>query len=284
MKELLEWLELKGQELGTDTLVVGCAFFAQQFIHYQKQSCSRLKKQYPKPEYTQDCEKLLTTHTENLESLFNVWLDTRQFRKVIPNAHLSISKLIKKEWPAAITSHIPTPLEVLKLQTEGLRVVTVLSKSERVLLPVLTKEHALEFMLHDLEHLYKFEFDQELKQQQMLLAKFILHSHELGFFNEFLKDPSFQDKFDYLASDMNTHPMHSLQYMKAFFLEYLLRSEGHERGGFLTPAGEQKYDQLMLELASQWGWKKDAANALTQLNRRPLSDHECQFLMNSFAL
>lgn len=284
MKELLLWLDLKGQELGTSPLVVGCAFFAQQFIHYQKQSCSRLKKHFSKPDFTQDCERLLSTPTENLENLFNEWLEMRQFRKVIPNAHTSLSKLIRKEWPAAITSHIPSPLEVLKLQTEGLRVVTVLTKAERVLLPVLTKKHALEFMLHDLEHLYKFEFDQNLKKQQMLLAKFILHSHELGFFNEFLKDPSFQDKFDYLASDMNTHPMHSLQYMKAFFLEYLLRSEGHERGGFLTPAGEQKYDQLMLELAGQWGWKKDAATALTQLNRRPLSLLECQNLMNSFVL
>ncbi|PIP96532.1 MAG: hypothetical protein COW00_10100 [Bdellovibrio sp. CG12_big_fil_rev_8_21_14_0_65_39_13] len=282
MNELLNWLDKKGQELGTHQLVVGCAFFAQQFIHYQKQSCSRLKKEYAKPSFEMDCELLLMTPTEELHVLFMKWLETRQFRKVIPNAHLSLHKLINNIWPAAITTHIPTPLEVLKLQTEGLRVVTVLTKAERVLLPVLTKQHALEFMLHDLEHLYKFEFDPQLKKQQMHLAKFILHSHDLGFFDEFLQDSSFQDKFDYLASDMNTHPMHSLQYMKAFFLEYLLRSEGHERGGFLSPDGEQRYDQLMKELAMQWGWKREAIEALTQLNRRPLNDSECEYLMSSF--
>jgi len=279
---LLMWLENISSRDVKPELLVGAAFFAQQYTHYQNHSCSRLKKEFEKPKFDTDCEKLLNTSLNELPKLFIHWLETRQFRKTIPNAHTSLLKLIKGEWSAAITSHIPTPLEVLRLQTEGLRVVTVLTKKDRVLLPVLTKKHALEFMLHDLEHLYKFEFDPELKKQQIFLAKYILQSHELGFFDEFLKDPHFRDKFDYLASDMNTHPMHSLQYMKAFFLEYLLRLEGHVRGGFLSPEGETRYDQLMKELARQWGWKEEAIEALTQLNRRPLNSVECDHLMNSF--
>jgi hypothetical protein len=70
--------------------------------------------------------------------------------------------------------------------------------------PILDKEDNWEFMLHDLMHAERFFYSPSLYKQQV------------GFFR-WLKEQSFEisgSEWDYLRSDMNTHPLHALQFLK----------------------------------------------------------------------
>lgn len=281
--ELLDWLEARAcdhqKQIITSEELLICAFMALQMHQFQKQFSNRATRFSPRPEWPHDREKLLeTTHDF---SLFKNWLKERHFRLVIANAQTAMRKILDGEWSAKILFHIPTPLEVLEYQCQGLRVVTLLWKKDRVLQPVLEKDNALHFMLHDLEHLYKFEFDPALKIQQIDFARKIKAAFESGHYLDFLKDPDFQKKFDYLASDMNTHPLHGLKFMKAMYLEYLLRQKT-DQTTILNPVEEQKYDDLMRELSQMWNFSKESTEALIRLNKAPLAPQEIESLVAEF--
>jgi hypothetical protein len=72
------------------------------------------------------------------------------------------------------------------------------------------KPNAFDFMIHDLEHLYNFLHDPSMQKTQVGFFRWLAqlaqeielpkHSHE---------------KWQYLISDMNTHPLHSLAYLRA---------------------------------------------------------------------
>ncbi|GAB4021518.1 MAG: hypothetical protein Fur0010_24550 [Bdellovibrio sp.] len=282
--ELLDWLEARASDHFNDRIsaehFLVATFMALQMHQFQKQFSSRATRFDPKPKWPLDRQKLLS---ETLNSdLLLAWLKQRHFLFVIANAQTAMTNVLTKQWKAKILFHIPTPIEVLRYQSEGLRVVTVLWKKDRVLLPVLEKKNALDFILHDLEHLYKFEFDPALKKQQIVFAKFIQQALEKGLFDHFLSDPEFQKKFDYLASDMNTHPVHGLKFMKAMYLEYFLRHRIDQSNQTLSLQEELIFDDHMKQLAVHWGWNKEAQNALIGLNKRELESNEMHQIMLSF--
>lgn len=123
---------------------------------------------------------------------------------------------------------IPSSRQVLKLQANGRRCVTLISN--KIDCAVLGERDPFSFLLHDLVHAYKmFSNDYLLKGQ-------------IGFYNALLKlyldlddnleadldsllkrDERFTDEFDYLISDMNSHPRHLFYYFKAILINAVKR-------------------------------------------------------------
>jgi hypothetical protein len=149
-----------------------------------------------------------------------------QFLGVIGNVPTALAHWLAGDWPLTLCNHIPSPLDVLKMQTTGARPVTVLSAWPRMLEPVLTKPDAFAFMIHDLEHAWKFFHDPEMHCQQRDFFRWLLAALEAGHFAGYLQDEDFAEKFDYVSSDMNTHIMHASQFLRANLVDYHLRREG----------------------------------------------------------
>ncbi len=55
----------------------------------------------------------------------------------------------------------------------------------------------------------------------------------------------FAQKFDYLISDMNTHAMHSLQYLQAILIDFHLRREGKHPSDKVSQYGWQQITGLL---------------------------------------
>lgn len=122
-----------------------------------------------------------------------------------------------------LTEKIPTPLEILKHQTKGERVVTVFWDPEKIGQQITATKNDFQFTLHDLEHAERF-----LTQDHQGQINFYQALHQLlleGHLSDLVKDPAFCEDFNYLMSDMNSHPEHQRQYLNAILIKAQKRSQ-----------------------------------------------------------
>lgn len=135
----------------------------------------------------------------------------------------------------------PTPLEMLHLQSQGRRCVVVFHTLEQLQI-LHSKKEPFEFLLHDLEHAQKFFLATRTHQIQTEFFKSLLRGLKSGIFESLLREDSiFRAQFEYLMSDMNSHPEHLKKYLEAIHLNALLRRCG--RG----PSEELPSDELTIQ-------------------------------------
>lgn len=210
-------------------------------------------------------EQLLPAHGKALDELLIGWLSDARFYKIIPSVPIALRNWILGHWPLTLLTHIPTPQEVLAMQIQGTRPVTVISEFPRALHPVLGKADGFEFLVHDLEHAWKFFHDTPEHYGQRHFFRLLQRALGAGHFTSYLHDAVFAEKFDYLISDMNTHPVHGLRYFHAVLVECLLRREGKGLREPLSMGAKQEIIQLILQLASSWSLEERETIALLAL-------------------
>lgn len=216
------------------------------FLHWQidlhaTRFASRRDKDDVRPDGRQWLQRAEQLTGFALDAQLQRWFERYQFRSVIPNASVALNHWLGGKWPLHLLRHIPTPREVLSMQVRGVRPVTLIVDRERMHQPALTKANGFVFMVHDLEHAYKFFHDPKLNVMQRNLFAALAHACAAGLFFDDLSDAEFAARFDYLISDMNTHPVHGLQYLRAILVERYL----HREGGHLTPDARARVAQVL---------------------------------------
>ena len=206
---------------------------------------ARKHKHDPRPNPIAWWNDLQELSGEELRGRLLHYLQRYGFLGVIANVPTALCAWLWERWPLNMCEHIPTPEDVLQMQVRGTRPVTILSDYPRMVRPVLSKANAYAFMVHDLEHAYKFFYDSELHCGQKTFFTVIDRMLRRGLWNDYRRDPLFADRFDYLISDMNTHVMHSLHFLRAILVEYHLRLESRAPDGVLTSAARGEIDSLM---------------------------------------
>ncbi|MBI3775874.1 MAG: hypothetical protein HY273_10035 [Gammaproteobacteria bacterium] len=229
------------------------AFAACYFLHWQihlhgRRFAARRFKHDARPDPAQWLNELTQVHGAVRDDVLISYFERYQFLGVIPNVNIALAAWLRGLWPLVLCEHVPLPAEVLDLQARGLRPVTLICDAMRARQPVLRKPDAFAFMTHDLEHAYKFFHDSRLHVLQRSLFAVLQVAQQRGVFAPYDHDAEFRTRFDYLISDMNTHPVHSLQYLRAILVEFHLRIE---HGGV----------NEVLSLAAQ----SDVANTLRKL-------------------
>lgn len=140
-------------------------------------------------------------------------LEQMVFKKVKLKAMVALRHLVQESWPFVVVDKVLSPYAVLKYQSQGVRPVSMIH--QEVLAPILNREDCLEFFLHDLEHGYMFFYDEELKSSQIQFFQSVLRSLETDLWRPYLSDANFQQRFNYLISDMNSHKEHYRHYLKS---------------------------------------------------------------------
>lgn len=176
-------------------------------------------------------------------------LDRYQFRGVIAGVPVVLAQWLRAAWPLVLREDIPPPWEVLRLQADGTRVVTALTTLSRLRQPVLNKPDAFAFFVHDLEHAWKFFFCPRLYAGQRAFFARLAAACDDGVFAPYLAEREFTARFHYLMSDMNTHPEHSRQYLRAILVECHLRREGKTPAQALSAAAERTISRVMRTVA-----------------------------------
>ena len=115
-----------------------------------------------------------------------------------------------------LSFEVPEALELLQLQARGERVVTLFVTPDKMAQKNLERD-PLTFLLHDLEHADEFFHDPLRFHEQKLFYAELHQKFGEGQFSEALQDEKFKHEFDYVISDMNSHPAH-LRATLAFLL------------------------------------------------------------------
>lgn len=183
---------------------------------------------------------------------------------------------------------IPTPRDVLEMQANAQRCVTVIyDRLDRL---VLGERDPLSFMLHDLVHAYKMFHNEYLLKGQIGFSKAIsiLLNDEIGsrLINELNEnDKEFAHQFDYLISDMNSHWKHLFHYFKAtlinaFKTKYNRTTEQSNLSGQSLEHFEKTFDTFLDILKMNESEKNVARNIL---NESSLLD-QTNFALDDFNL
>ena len=225
-------------------------FAAEYFLVWQiaihgQQFASRKRKSDLRPDAAKCLAELEATRGEALRVLLLDWLERYQFRGVTGNIPNALVQWLREVWPLILREDIPSPRNILRWQARGTRAVTVITAYPRLCAPVLSKPNAFAFFLHDLEHAYKFFYSPVLYAGQRVFFAGLEAAFEHGKLAPYFDDAGFVVKFHYLMSDMNTHPEHSRQYLRAILIEFYLRREYKTLMDRLSPAAEQAIEKVM---------------------------------------
>lgn len=186
-------------------------------------------------------DKRTQKRLQRIESLPSL-LEHFMLKGVRLDSHMGLWGLASGHYPLQLRTDIPSPSEMLDLQCEGKRCVTYLDKEEDLHRRVGRFSGAYEFLMHDLEHAHKFFGDPLLHRAQVNFFKRL--RAVLPLFEEWQQDPLFTRDMDYLASDMNSHPVHLFKYLKAIVLTAELRKG---RAGELDDFWNSIFDRWKLE-------------------------------------
>ena len=144
--------------------------------------------------------------------------------------------------PFRLMTTVPSPMSVLRQQARGQRVVTVFATKEELSClqsgplvymdgaPNHTRD-ALEFTVHDLQHMENFWGDASTRREQQGFFACMLRIDPRDFFlNTCQLDEKFWQQLEYVLSDMNCCVPHLLQYTLAKLVAALEREAGGTGG------------------------------------------------------
>lgn len=144
-----------------------------------------------------------------------------KWKKVQARIQWILELWLKQDLPLKVTEEVITPYEMLELQSRGWRVVTLPFNHQNLEADVVPGKKPLAFVLHDLEHAERFFHNLENYEGQVGFYHWLQTSVVSGFWKKHLKDPEFEKAFFYLMSDMNTHCVHMLKYLRAILWQCL---------------------------------------------------------------
>ena len=263
---MLPRLNAKWRDGALDDATYAAGYFLSWQIALHGPRCaSRKSKSKARPDSGAWLSELEIGSGERLRQALLEWLESYQFLGVIPNVTAALSEWLRGGWPLHLLLRVPSPEEVLRLQARGTRPVTVVADHRRALQPLRAKPDAFAFLIHDLEHAHKFFHPPRLHEAQRRFFRLLLAASEAGLFDVYRGDPGFADRFAYLISDMNTHPVHGFRYLGAVLIECLLRREGRGPKDALSPRGEAELTGLLTELGRLGRFPDEALIALRRL-------------------
>nr|BFD60150.1 hypothetical protein CKG001_22570 [Bdellovibrio sp. CKG001]BFD63562.1 hypothetical protein BdHM001_22430 [Bdellovibrio sp. HM001] len=170
-------------------------------------------------------------------------------------------------YPLQLCSFVPTPFEVLSLQTQGQRCVSMLQTLNEMQSFVEEGRDVLGFIVHDLIHADHFFADPVKAAAQIHFSQRLAVIFALPKIQEMLKsDEVFKSEFEYLMSDMNSFPLHLLKTLKAVLLGYFKRRDGLDMKNPLPPAAEREFQELYEASLKPWKFPTEALNAAQRLN------------------
>lgn len=215
------------------------------------------------------------------ESLFD-FINKSKFKGVPESAIKSLLFWQSEEYPLVLLDYVPTPLELFKLQCTGKRCVTLLFEENEISDFVENGRDILGFVLHDLIHADHFYHNKILARSQIGFSRFIYKAFTTHVFSDYLKDPIFKKDFYYIVSDMNSHPIHLLQTLKAQQLFAYKRSKGVRSNQRLSTTLESEFEIAFARQFVTWALTEQESLSLAKINQLDFSNLDSQILEEFF--
>jgi hypothetical protein len=159
---------------------------------------------------------------------FKKWLDKKttllfflqhnRFRGIPDSARQALLEWLGQKYPLTLLFHIPTVDEVFTLQKQGGRCVTFFLNTND-LCKLHHERDAISFIIHDLIHAHEFYADPKRAVQQIGFYHWLDNIASNPKLQALIKQsPSFQERWEYVLSDMNSYCGHLLKTLHAAFV------------------------------------------------------------------
>ncbi len=196
-------------------------------------------------------------------------------------ASRSVCQWHKGEYPLKLLTRVPSADEVLVMQTQGWRCVSMLIEKHEIAQFVHEGRDVFGFVLHDLIHADHFFFNRENASAQIYFSQKLLAVKNLPLIQEMMDlDPMFISEFHYLMSDMNSVPLHLLKSLKAVLLGYFKRRDGISMTSTLTEISELEFRDLFQFILKPWSFSVEALAAVHRLNTPAYQTPHDSFLLD----
>lgn len=143
-----------------------------------------------------------------------------------------------------LLNYKPSPLELLEMQVQGFRCVSLLSENWGAFID--QERDVFSFVIHDLIHADHFFSQPHLFELQKIFYREILLLTKRGFFNRAGLTENSKKLIEYICSDMNSHPVHLFKTLKA--------------------ALDIENPDLVLQMLEMTSWSVPKRNAFLNLN------------------
>ncbi len=275
---------VEAQQAGAiaDAEYAACYFLVWQAALWKGRFATRTRKHAVRPDPDAWLHWLHLPTQERRDAIITFFADN-QFYGVRKSASDALLAWLRGRNALKLFVSVPSPHQVLALQSQGQRSVTVLHEYPRLTQPVLEKNNAFQFMLHDLEHAHQFFHDSGSHLQQVALACLWQRALADGLFANFLADKIFEERFHYLISDMNTHPLHALSYLYANIVEVFRRAESEGTTGRLSEHANLEIDQWVERLAESADFDPHTTQLMQKLSRSKLTEAEAEILLRALS-
>lgn len=179
----------------------------------------------------------------------------------------TLSSWQSQTYPLILWTSIPTAEEVLQLQADGKRCVSMFIQESEFSELALDGRDVLGFLVHDLIHADHFFHDPENAQAQIQFSQKLQILWQQPFLQERLQaDPEFKGEFYYLMSDMNSVPLHLLKTLKAQLLAHTKRQAQTAITAPLPAHLESHFCTLFEQALAPWKFSALGLKAAHRLN------------------
>lgn len=124
----------------------------------------------------------------------------------------SLCFMVDRKYPLKISSGVVSPFDLLQIQLSGERIVSIDEDFESWPSRLYSGRDFLGFVLHDLIHADHFFRESQHRDGQLGFFRFVSAILDEPILNEMLEGSAeFKAGFEYIISDMNSHPLHLFQ-------------------------------------------------------------------------
>ncbi|MCB0370774.1 MAG: hypothetical protein KDD45_15455 [Bdellovibrionales bacterium] len=172
----------------------------------------------------------------NLYELFN----RITFKGVKLVAIKALCLWYQQKFTLEVVDYIPSPLDILKMQAQGRRCISILRTPKALVQRFDHNRNVQQFLVHDLEHAWQMFSSSESSIAQTQVSQKLLNLYYSGKIDFLFENEATTKSINYIFSDMNTHPQHTLLSLKSVLLDYYKIQTGVNKLDFLT---EQEFSR-----------------------------------------
>lgn len=204
----------------------------------------------------------------NPEITFFDFLNSVQIKPLPEVAHKSLIYILTYIYPMTVLNYEPDPLELLKIQCEGRRIITFKNDYQNWPEQKFGHRDVLSFWLHDCIHAEHFFSQPDNFVSQIGFYKFVQSAIENKSWQNFLAKPGFDEAFIYLISDMNSHPLHLFKTFKAIIDIHFSEHSTTVWEKVFTPSTKSTAEKEAMRKLNTAYFTSDDCDALLQLTKR----------------
>lgn len=149
------------------------------------------------------------------------FLNSHRIKALPESCYRSLCFMVDGKYPLKLSSGVVSPFDLLQIQLAGERIVSIDEDFESWPKRLYSGRDFLGFILHDLIHADHFFHEPKLRDAQLGFYRFVSTILDDTLIARLLDNAEFKDGFEYIISDMNSHPLHLFQTLHSLLFRIL---------------------------------------------------------------